>query len=706
MRALKIAGIVAAALVGLIILGIAALLLFVDPNDYRDDIAKLVEEKTGRPLQIRGELGLKVFPWVAIDLNDVTLGNPPGYGEEPFLTVRKASVGVKLLPLLNKRVEVSRVGIDGLAVTLISRGEEENNWKDLGGSESTEDTSGGTTQTTIAGLDVTNSMLVYRDEAKKSVMRLMNLEARTGALGGNAPTEAEIRFDYDEGAAPTVAQVALKARAQMLNDGSRLELKDLEGKAKWFGAPEEGAPAAGSAKSASAERAQPLELSVRSPAVSVDLNAETLAPAAFAVEVGKLPVELTAQGEKLFGEYVIGGKLSIARTSARELMKSFGIEPPVTSDPKALSAFALATDYRLTENQLALPAVDVTLDDTRVRGSVLVDDLETLALRFDLDVNAINLDRYMEPEPQEAKGGGGSAPAEAAQPPPTELPLDAVRKLNVRGQLRIGQATVAKLPFTDIRLPLEARDGRAHLGPTQAKLFGGSYNGDIIFDARQPQAVLSVNEHARGIDVGALMKAGFETDRVAGRGDASAKLTARGKTDAELFKSLSGQIAFNVADGAIMGFDLWYEIQRALAVFKRQPLPERAAGAPRTAFNALSGSAVVDKGVLRNDDLIADLTYIKARGKGTLALESQAVDYRLVAEVYKLPEGGSAQLADLKAAEIPVTISGTLADMKVRPDVQGYLESRFKKQVNEKVEEKKEDLRKKLDEKLKGLFNR
>ncbi|MBX5461181.1 MAG: AsmA family protein [Steroidobacteraceae bacterium] len=706
MRALKIAGIVAAALVGLIIIGIAALLLFVDPNDYRDDIAKLVEEKTGRPLQIRGELGLKVFPWIAIDLNDVTLGNPPGYGEEPFLTVRKATVGVKLLPLLNKRVEVSRVGIDGLAVTLISRGEEENNWKDLGGSESTEESSGGTTQATIAGLDVTNSMLVYRDEAKKSVMRLMNLEARTGALGGNAPTEAEIRFDYDEGAAPTVAQVALKARAQMLNDGSRLELKDLEGTAKWFGAPEEGAPAAGSAKAASAERAQPLELSVRSAAVSVDLNAETLAPATFAVEVGKLPVELTAQGEKLFGEYVIGGKLSIARTSARELMKSFGIEPPVTSDPKALSAFALATDYRLTENQLALPALDVTLDDTRVRGSVSVDDLETLALRFDLDVNAINLDRYMEPEPQEAKGGGGSAPAEAAQAPPTELPLDAVRKLNVRGQLRIGQATVAKLPFTDIRLPLEARDGRAHLGPTQAKLFGGSYNGDIIFDARQPQAVLSVDEHARGIDIGALMKAGFETDRVAGRGDASAKLTARGKTDAELFKSLSGQIAFNVADGAIMGFDLWYEIQRALAVFKRQPLPERAAGAPRTAFNALSGSAVVDKGVLRNDDLVADLTYIKARGKGTLALESQAVDYRLVAEVYKLPEGGSAQLADLKAAEIPVTISGTLADMKVRPDVQGYLESRFKKQVNEKVEEKKEDIRKKLDEKLKGLFNR
>ena len=110
----------------------------VDPNDYRDDIAKLVEQKTGRPLQIRGDLDLKLFPWLALDIHDVTLGNPPAYGSEPFLTVQKASVGVKLFPLLRKQVEVSRVAIEGLAVTLVSRSDEDNNWKDLGESKETE----------------------------------------------------------------------------------------------------------------------------------------------------------------------------------------------------------------------------------------------------------------------------------------------------------------------------------------------------------------------------------------------------------------------------------------------------------------------------------------------------------------------------------------------------------------------------------------
>jgi AsmA protein len=310
----------------------------------------------------------------------------------------------------------------------------------------------------------------------------------------------------------------------------------------------------------------------------------------------------------------------------------------------------------------------------------------------------------MAPTPDEKKDA--PAAAAAAAKPPTELPLEALRELDVRGQLRVGQAVVSKLPFSAIRLPVEVQGGRAHLGPTQAKLFGGTYDGDIVLDARPARATLSMNEHVKAVDMGALMKAGFDTTRIVGKGNANAVLSASGNTDVAMFKSLAGKIDFDIRDGAVNGIDLWYEIRRALALFKRQPIPERAAGTPKTAFNALSGSAVVDKGVLRNDDLIADMTYIKAKGQGTLALETQAIDYRLVAEVYKLPAAEEAALADLKAAEIPVTITGTLAEMKVRPDVEGYLKARFKKKVDEKVEEKKEELKKKLDDKLKGLFNR
>jgi AsmA protein len=699
MRALKIVGIVVGALVGLLIVAAVAVLLLVDPNDYRDDIARIAQEKTGRPLAIRGKLSLKVFPWIALEINDVSLGNPPAYGTDPFLTVAHVNVGVKLLPLLHKEVQVRRVSVEGLAVTLISRGEEENNWKDLGqnADETTPADSGSTTKTTIAGLDVSKSTLTYKDDAKKSVIRLQGLEVHTGALGGTEPLDAELAFDYDEGG-PRVAHVETKARIVMPADSSRVEVQKLDAKADWYGTPDPKAPK---------PDAKPLTLEISSPSLVLDTKAETLAPATLDVKVGALPVKVSVSGEKLFSAYVVKGHVEVAKTSPRELMKAFDIEAPQTADPKALSSFALKSDFQLTQTQLGLGALDVALDDTVVKGSLGIDDLEAMAMRFDLNVNDIDLDRYLPPGPKDAAKGDakaavGSAPA-ASQAPPTDLPIETLRSLNAKGRLTVGRAKMSGLQFSDIRLPLEAKEGRTHLGPSQAKLYGGTYDGDIVLDARPARATLSMDEHIRNVDMGAFMKAGFDTTRVVGKGNATAKLTANGNTDAAMFKTLAGKIEFDVKNGAVTGLDLWYEIRRATALFKRQAQPTRPAGEPKTAFDAMAGSAVVDQGVLRNDDLVVDMTYLKVKGKGTLALESQAVDYRLVTEVYKLPEGDDA-LGDLKAAEIPVTITGTLADMKVRPDVEGYLKSRFKKEVDKKVDEKKDELKKKLGDKLKGLL--
>ncbi len=601
-----------------------------------------------------------------------------------------------MLPLLHKQVEVRRVSIDGLSVTLVSRSPEANNWKDL--SETKEpapaESSGGTAKTSIAGVDVSKATLIYRDEAKKTVARLTGLEIHTGALGGSDPVDADVKFDYDEGGTAKVAHVETKARILMPPESSRIEVQKLDAKADWFGKPVEGKPAG-----------KPLAIAVSSPSLALDTKAETLAPTTLDLKLGDLPVKVEVQGERLLSAYVVSGKIQVPKTSPRELMKSFEIEPPTTSDPKALSAFALASNFRLTEKQLQLSALDLALDETTVKGTFGIEDLEAMALRFDLDVNGIDLDRYMAPKQETPKtSGSGSAPASAkAAVPPTEIPKEMLRSLNLQGKLRVGRAKVADLQFTDVRLPVEAKDGRTHLGPTQAKLFGGTYDGNIVLDAKPAQATLSLDEHVRSIDIGALMKAGFETTRVVGKGNASAKLSASGNTDQAMFKTLAGKIDFDVKNGAVTGVDLWYELRRAMALFKRQELPTRPAGEPKTAFNALSGSALVDKGVLSNDDLLVDMSYIRAKGKGTLALESQAVDYRLVTEIYKLPEG-DASMTDLKAAEIPVTITGTLADMKVRPDVEGYLKSRVKKEVDKKLDEKKEELRKKLGDKLKGIL--
>ncbi|MDB6091989.1 MAG: hypothetical protein JWN85_4773 [Gammaproteobacteria bacterium] len=588
MGALKIAAITAAALVALVLAGVLAVLLLVNPNDYRGDIERLAVQKTGRSLQIGGRIELKFFPWLAVAVNDVKLGNPPGFGPEPFLTVQRASVGVKLLPILRKRFEVSRVAVDGLTLNLVSRGPSNNNWKDLVEAKSQRRPAAdrravGAPQATIAGVEVRNATLVYRDATQKGVTTLSGLQAHIGSVGGTAPVPVAVEFDYRAGNGghefnSTVSHIAVAADVEV-PDGSR---------------------------------------------------------------------------------------------------------------------------------RVRLSKLDVAVAGIHVRGVAAVDDLDKMALSFDLMADAMDLDRLMA-----SADSGAIATARPSQVPavgplpnkrPTQLPIEALRKLDAHGTVRIQSVTVERMVLTGVTVPVAAADGRVHLGPVRAGLFGGHSEGDILLDVRSAEAQMSLNDHIKDVDNSALLNALSGTRRIVGRADANLAVTGVGNTDTALFHSLTGKLDFTVRNGAIEGVDLWYELRRAQALLKREPLPVRTAS-ERTVFDTLRATGTIDKGILHNDDLRLETDYLKVRGKGTLELDTQAIDYHVVVEIDKIPPAGAgAGLADLKAAEIPVFLTGSLKSPQVRPDLEALAQGKVRQEVNEKLQGKKDELKKKLGDKLMDLF--
>src|SRR5690349_15526167 len=132
MRALKIVGIVVGSVVALIVLALLLVVLFVDPNNYRGDIERMVESKTGRKLTLEGDLHLTVFPWLALKAGPASLGDAPGFGDEPFVAIKEARVGVRLLPLIRGQLEVGNVRLVGARIRLITDEQGRNNWADLG----------------------------------------------------------------------------------------------------------------------------------------------------------------------------------------------------------------------------------------------------------------------------------------------------------------------------------------------------------------------------------------------------------------------------------------------------------------------------------------------------------------------------------------------------------------------------------------------
>ena len=725
MRALKIAGYVVGGLIALIIVALVLVLIFVDPNDYRDDIEQLVERETGRDLTLAGDLKLSVFPWIALELGPASLGEAPGFGDEPFISIQEARLGARLLPLLRGKVEIGEVRLVGARVRLITDEQGRNNWADLGDSETSAEEQQAEQPAelpTIAGLQIRDAAIVMEDRREKTRQTIRDFNLKTGRLESGKPFDFDTDFVFDQEPSMSAhVRIVANITADLERNAHRLAEPEIDVTVTGQGYPRDGVPIAIRAQSLEADVAQELyrlaDLRVtttwKGEGFPQDGVPIVLAAKDFNANLAQQTLELTALDMNVAGAHLTGaltgeeildaprlrGPLKLDPVSLREWLPKLGVEVPETQDPKVLQKLSFSSNVAVTKTSAELADIVLELDDTTAKGLFGVADFDSNALRFDLNVDRIDADRYLPPPTEEA--------ADKGEEPPTEIPVDALRSLNARGQLTIGEAIFAGMTFSKLRLGINARDGKVRFHPSEASMYGGQYRGDISIDATGQVARVSLDEHVSGIDFAPLFKDFFETERVSGKGTMNLKLTGSGKTTDDIMRTLGGTVDFKVADGALEGADLWYEIRRARAVLRQQPIPERT-GPARTPFTALTGSGTMNDGVLTNNDLDVAMQYLKVTGRGTVDIPDEQLDYRLVATVLKIPREGAdtAQMEELVDAQIPVTVTGALTDPKIRPDIQGLLKEKVKERVEEEKEKLEEKVKEKLGDKLKDLFGR
>ncbi|USD36145.1 AsmA family protein [Ferrimonas sp. SCSIO 43195] len=107
--------------------------VFLDPNAFKPEIEAKVKEATGRTLSIDGDIGWSLFPKVGLDIAGISLGNIPGENLPPLLSVNQAVVGVNLLPLLQKDVQIEEVTLAGVALNMVTLKDGRNSLEGLGG---------------------------------------------------------------------------------------------------------------------------------------------------------------------------------------------------------------------------------------------------------------------------------------------------------------------------------------------------------------------------------------------------------------------------------------------------------------------------------------------------------------------------------------------------------------------------------------------
>ena len=687
MRTAKVLGAVVGGLIALSVIALLAVWLLVDPNDFKPRIAAEVRNATGRELVLQGDIKLAVFPWIALQLGPASLGNPPGFSEQPFLSFKHAAVRARLLPLLQKRLEVGRVEVDGLELHLAKNTQGKGNWEGFGrsdgGAGAVPAAGAGAPGSAlrsiagIAGIQLTNARVSYQD------ITVANLNVETGSFVAKGVVPVSVRFDVDRSLAEhasvdvrldvSIDLGAQRVRVAALNLNSVLTL---------------------------AEGERPLRIAVSTPSIDVDLAAQTVSAPAIAV---------TAAGARLSGSDVhaaavggivrVTGAATLAPLVVRELLPRLGMSAPATRDPRALSLVSASSDFAYGENALRFDKLRVTVDDTHVQGDVALanlalTDLGRHAVTFDLSVDRIDLDRYLAPAGQagapraaaDQRGAGRAAGAAPSVVPSVAASAEPSQPVQVSGTLAVGAVHAAPLDLSNVKATVATHDNVMHVFPVTALIDGGRYSGDITLDRRTATPVLSLDEHLSGVDVGKLSAARSKTVHVTGRGNVNLKATGRGAGADALMKTLNGHFDAEVTDGAVEGIDLGYELGRAEALIRRQDMPA-APNSKRTPFAAFRMSAQIANGIATTRDLVVSSPVLKVTGQGSTNLAAKTLDFALLADTLRM--------AGDTPIQIPVKVTGNIADPTVRPDVEALAKSQLRQKLKDV-----------LQDKLKGLFGK
>ncbi len=687
--------------VGLAVVLVVALLFIVDPNDYKGQIASAVEAQTGRTLTIEGDMSLSVFPWLGLDIGKTQLSNAAGFGDAPMARMDAVQVRVKLLPLLRNDLEMDTVRLSGLQLNLARLADGSTNWDDLTGTPDAagdrvkaepKDAAGGELLggLAIGGVEVTGAQLVWDDRSTDSHYEVRDLSFKTGAIEPGEPFDLELGFSIAVTQPAVSGTFALTGGIWIDESLQTLRISDSRFSADVAG---EAIPGGRQVLSLASD-------------IALDLEHQTLELPQLMLNVLGMKITGQASGSGITGDAPqFRGDVSIAEFVPLEVISALGQEAPVTSDATVLGKADASLQWEASADHFAATSLTAHLDDTRLGGTARLDNFAAPAIGFDLQVDAIDVDRYL-PPPSETQEAVPATPATAAGGGAGMLPIETLRGLNLDGSLKLGSLKAYNLRSTNIEFRVKAKDGLVRIHPAGALMYQGQYTGDITIDARRDTPSIAMHERMAGIQAGPLLKDLTGDDKMLGKGDLMAKLTASGNTPDAMKRSLNGDLSFAFTEGAIKGVNIASLLRNAQAKLQGNPAP--ASSEPnQTDFAELRGTATVTNGVIRNKDLSLMSPLLRITGKGKVGLPDESIDYELTTKIVGSLEGqGGKSLQELKGVEIPIRIGGTFSKPTWTPDLGAAVGDVVKKKAKKEIEKKSKDLLKdKLDDQLlKGLF--
>ncbi len=648
-------------LVMMVALALGAIAFLVPEDVVRDQVASLVKQQTGRDLIVRGKTSFAVFPNVGVELEDVSVSNPPGMKGGEMLRMGSLNLNLKLLPLLSRRIEVDRFVLVRPVFNLLVDAKGRKNW------------------------DMEKKSAALEPANKPPAM----MQAQAGGLGGAMVQDISLGtariidgiVNYTDERAGTRQRLD-KVNVTLVQPELSAPL-ETEGDLVWQG--------------------EKVSFDGKLENVSALLrNATSKAKMALSTRLGKGSFD----GQVTLGQALsANGAVSGETPSVRMLAGWLGnpLPPGGGLGPAAISGHLgfVGQTATFTKAKLGLDGMKATGQaSVRFKG---VRPHITATLAFDkLDLNPYlqgaaasaspaairpakkrltptagpkpkkggseSLTDFIEKLDKGGKGQGNPRPQVRAWSQ-RAMDITGLRSVDADVKLTTGALYYQKIKTGKSALTATLKSGVLTANLTRMALYSGSGTGKVTVNGARAVPAVALQFNLNSISALPLLKDAVGFKWVSGRANMAFSLSGAGRSQSELVRSMKGQGRLAFSNGAIEGIN----IPAMVRGLKRGKLSGwKSSDRSKTDFSSLSGSFVAQQGIAYNKDLKLVGPLIRLTGEGNVDLGRERIDYAALPRIVGTLQGQGAS-DDRKGIAIPVRITGPWNKPDIVPDLERLL---------------------------------
>ena len=700
-----------------VVLGaVAALVLFVNPNQFKPLIVEQTKKQTGLDLMIEGDIGWKFFPSIGFEIGKTELKNPQGFTNPNMFKVDNVGVDVSVMPLLDKQLVIGNVQLDGAEIYLETLKDGRTNLDSLtkaktsqevadtqapaeskSPSPTPEQTSGVQDWTIqLAGVTVNNALLNIQDRKAGTQTKLYDVQLKVDEFEAEKWTlvsfAAKGRNEQQKNNPQNFAASG-NAEVKLSSDFAQYALRNINVDASFS----DQANNIESAKLALAtfdfDKPNALEFSVKGKAADMMLEAK----GSSSLVVNKEITKVAANG------FTLEANLQGAAL------------------PQSPMKVSMQSDiaFDISKNTLNVVLAKLTANALQFDGKLDVALADIPKVRFSLHSPDIDVDAFLGNEKAAATSSSETAsekPASTETKPAStskqevEPDLSALQTLDVAGDITIDKLKANNAKMQNVKADVVVNRGLVTLKSFTANLYQGSVSATALVDTRKTPATYTVKKSVKGVKVQLMLMDVLDNDMLEGTGNIEVNAQGKSLTPTGIQKNLVGTVAINFADGAVNGINVAHLLRTNYAKITGGDVTE-ADHVKKTDFSAMTATLKLDKGNITTDDLHMQSPALRIRGQGKANYLDETVDFTLSTSVVGSLKGqGGKDVDELRDVTIPVNISGKWSEPKYKLVFDDVLKQKAKKEVDRGIEKlsdkiKDEDTKKAVDSLLKGLFN-